>query len=478
MKLAKLIEIDEEKCVNCHRCISACPTKFPNIGTADDVIHLNDDLCIGCGECIKACTHNARIAKDDFIEAMNAIRNKEKIIAIVAPAVSSNFPERFLKFNGWLKSLGVEAIFDVSLGAELTIKSYINHIKKNKPKAVIAQPCPAIVSYIEIYQPELIEYLAPADSPMLHIMKMIKEFYPKYKNHKMLVVSPCTAKKREFEETGIGDFNVTIASFISFIEEERINIDHFPEVDFDNDPAERAVVFSTPGGLLETAEREIPGIRMSSRKIEGPHQIYDYLKKLPEMIENGMNPLLIDCLNCEMGCNGGTGTNSQEKSPDELEYYVNIRKKKLIESYQNNKRKGNHKISDVINKYWKENLYNRTYLDLSENYYENIKEPDEKTKNDIFRSMDKQDDADIKNCASCGYNSCEIMATAIYNGINKKENCHFHVLADIGHLQKDLELKITDLTDSRQVLQDQKKEIIKRTEQFINIIGKLKELTN
>ena len=70
------------------------------------------------------------------------------IVAVVAPAVASYFPNQYLKLNGWLKSLGVRAFFDVSFGAELTIKSYLHHIESNHPKTVIAQPCPAIVTYI------------------------------------------------------------------------------------------------------------------------------------------------------------------------------------------------------------------------------------------------------------------------------------------------------------------------------------------
>lgn len=58
---------------------------------------------------------------------------KEKMIAIVAPAVIVSFRGQDKEFNGFLKSLGVEAVFDVSFGAELTSKSYVEHIKSNKP---------------------------------------------------------------------------------------------------------------------------------------------------------------------------------------------------------------------------------------------------------------------------------------------------------------------------------------------------------
>ena len=214
--LSEIIEVVQDKCVNCHSCISVCPIKYCMDGTGD-TIKLNQDLCIGCGNCIKACTHQARLVKDDFSKAFQALKNKEKIVAIAAPAIASHFPDLYLNFNGWLKSLGVEAVFDVSFGAELTVKSYLNHIRKNQPEMVIAQPCPAIVTYVQIFRPELLPWLAPADSPMMHTMKMVREYYPQYKNHKILVVSPCIAKKREFEEVGIGDFNVTLYRFSEYI---------------------------------------------------------------------------------------------------------------------------------------------------------------------------------------------------------------------------------------------------------------------
>ncbi|MCF7947441.1 MAG: 4Fe-4S binding protein [Spirochaetia bacterium] len=41
-----LIEVVEDKCVNCHRCISVCPVKMCNNGSGDHV-EVNHDLCMG-----------------------------------------------------------------------------------------------------------------------------------------------------------------------------------------------------------------------------------------------------------------------------------------------------------------------------------------------------------------------------------------------------------------------------------------------
>ncbi|MCL2119950.1 MAG: 4Fe-4S binding protein, partial [Planctomycetaceae bacterium] len=319
--LAHVIDINKEKCVNCNQCIRVCPTRYCNDGSSNDHIGLNFDQCIGCGACIRACTHGAREIIDDTDSYIHDLRHGIQMVAVVAPAVAASFPNKYLHLNTWLKSLGVEAVFDVSFGAELTVKSYLEHIKKNHPKLVIAQPCPAIVTYIQIYRPELIPYLAPAHSPMLHTIQMVKEYFPEYRDHKVVVISPCVAKKREFEETGLGDYNVTMAKLEDYLQEHRIDLARFKPSGYDNPPAERAVLFSTPGGLMRTAMREVPGIDENIRKIEGPG-IYEYLNHLHESVKAGINPLIIDCLNCEFGCNGGTGTKRIHASQDELEHLI------------------------------------------------------------------------------------------------------------------------------------------------------------
>lgn len=177
------------------------------------------------------------------------------MVMIAAPGVAAEFPESYLNLNGWLQSKGVSAVFDVSFGAELTVKSYLEFIKKNPDTTVIAQPCPAIVTYIELHPPELLKNLAPAHSPMLYTIKMIKAFYPQYNGHKVAILSPFIAKKREFEEQGLGDFNVTFKSIKNYFSKRKIFLNQFPKVSYQGPVAERAVEFSTPGGLLSTAQK-------------------------------------------------------------------------------------------------------------------------------------------------------------------------------------------------------------------------------
>lgn len=434
MGLAKIIDVNEEKCQNCHACISVCPSKFCNDGSGDHV-KINDDLCIGCGQCLKACTWEARTIVDDTENFFADLKRGVPMVTVIAPAIAASFPTTYLSLNNWFKKQGVSANFDVSFGAELTIKSYLEHVKANNPKTVIAQPCPAIVSYIELYKPELLEYLAPADSPMLHTVKMIKEFYPQYKDHKIAVISPCIAKKREFEETGYGDYNVTMIKLKEYLRKNGVSLEHYPQEDYDNPPAERAVLFSTPGGLLETADRWAHGIRSKIRKIEGPHTIYEYLDHLERDVAGLRAPLIVDCLNCEKGCNGGTGTDCKELSMDELETIISRRKEQAQKRYLNDVSTSGltepkkdemiqERIVDLIESNWKPGLYNRNYVNRSNNKLVTNVPP--RNLEEIYKAMLKEKPEDHKNCSSCGYGNCKDMAIAIYNGLNKPQNCHHY----------------------------------------------------
>ena len=429
--LSEVVRVDPEKCLLCNKCIKVCPVHC-NIAIAGDSVHINTNECIGCGNCIKACTHNARIPVDDMPEFLKALHNKEKLVAIVAPAVAAQFPERYLELNGWLKSIGVLACFDVSFGAELTVKSYLEHIKKNNPKCIVSQPCPAIVTYIQIYHPELIEYLAPADSPMVHTIRMIKEFYKEYAQAKFIAISPCIAKKREFAELNLPVYNLTMSNLKKYFESQQIELSKYKKVDYENPPAERAVLFSTPGGLLATLQRWQPDIANITRKIEGENEVYPYLSHLYDSIQNSTNPLVIDCLNCAMGCNGGTGTDSVPGNIDQLDYYVNKRateaKKKYTPKHLARLFTNSHKKTlRRINKYWKSKLYTRQYLDLSEN--NTLKEISDRKLDYILKKMGKnrQTGENMQNCDCCGYGTCQEMAKHIANERNSINNCVVYV---------------------------------------------------
>ncbi|MBQ6567118.1 MAG: 4Fe-4S binding protein [Treponema sp.] len=429
--------MDSKKCCNCHRCISVCPVKMCNNGSGD-YVSVNHDLCIGCGTCIDACVHGARTGIDDIDAFFHDLKSGTPMVAIVAPAVAVNFRGRDLELNGWLKSIGVKAVFDVAFGAELTTKSYVEQIKKEDPPLMISQPCPALVSYVEMYRPQLIKYLARGDSPMAHTVEFIRRFYPAYRDYRIVAISPCFAKRREFDENGRGDYNVTMKSLDGYFAEKGIDLATFPKVPYENPLAERAVLYSTPGGLMRTAERFVPGISAQTRKIEGQPAVFEYLSGLDRSLASGDRPYyrLVDCLNCEKGCNQGGGTTNHKMPLDELEEMVEKRARDRQEQWTTSGLRKNRlalkKLENTVNAYWKPGIYERSYHDRSAAVRKFIKIPNREKLQEIYASMDKHSKADLYDCGACGYNGCEQMAVAIYNGLNRRENCHHYVL----HLAK------------------------------------------
>lgn len=450
--LKPVIFVDKDKCVNCHRCIAVCPSKMCNDGSGD-YVKVNHDLCIGCGACIAACKHGARIGIDDTEDFFASLKKGEGVVAVVAPAVAAHFRGQDLELNGWLKSIGVKAVFDVSFGAELTTKSYVEFIKKRNPKLVISQPCPALVTWFELYHPEMLQYLSPADSPMAHTIRMIKTYYPKFASCKVAVISPCYAKRREFDENGLGDFNVTMHSLSEHFKANGIRLASFPRTAYDNPLAERGVLYSTPGGLLRTAERFVPGIGKKTRKIEGAPEVYEYFEQLAEDLKKGKSPAyqLIDCLNCGKGCNCGAGTDNQELPLDELEGYIERRMEKRVAEWKmddpSKQKKSLKKLDATINQFWKEGLYTRKYEDRSATA-KRIRVPDAGQVQQIFHDMGKHEKKDELNCQACGYRSCEEMAKAIYNGVNKMEHCSYYVMHKMTQdFKEQIHQSIQEVTD-------------------------------
>jgi len=172
---------------------------------------------------------------------------------------------------------------------------------------------------------------------------------------------------------------------------------------------------------MVTGIRTFPGLGRRTRKIEGPG-VYHYLDQLHLSLKSGNNPLLIDCLNCEFGCNGGPGTKKIHTAQDDLEYYVEKRSAAAQKMYEAEDGEHPKRIHELIDSYWKSGLYDRHYADLRGN--NTIKHPNEQQLQIIYRDqLSKNSELDILNCGACGYRTCEEMATALHNGLSHPELC-------------------------------------------------------
>ncbi len=430
LKLSPVVQVDGEKCVNCHACIAVCPVKICNDGSGD-YVNVDPHRCIGCGRCLEACSHDARFLKDQFDEFLAATAAGEQIVAIVAPSAATNFPKHYLQLNAWLKTLGVAAVFDVGFGAELAAKSFAEHLKAHPESPLVTSPCPAVVSYIELYQPELLPYLAPIDSPMIHTVRMIEQHYPQFRDHRMMVLSPCPSKRREFEAAEIDSLHIGFDSIREYLDQQDIRLETFDALPYDNPVPGIGLFFPSPGGLLRTVERWIPDVRHLTRQIEGQENLYEYLKTLTPLVETDTSnlPRLIDCLNCPHGCNQGPASTLRGQPPDVAEALLRERFKALCEPEKGSGPTFNEcEVRQIVDQFWKAPDSPRSYRNRS--FDAEIEVPGKRRSKKILRSMHKYSDADLFNCCSCGYRSCDMMVLAIHNNLNRPENCHHYLMRE------------------------------------------------
>lgn len=453
-----IITTGENKCVGCNKCIRECPIFGANTAyTLNDEIKVkvNAERCIKCGKCIDSCDHNAREFLDDADKFFNDLSSGKKISIIAAPAIRVNF-NNYKKLFGYLKSIGVNVIYDVSFGADITTWAYLKAIKDNDLDSVVAQPCPPIVNYIEKYQPSLIKKLAPIHSPMLCTAVYLK----KYKNIKddIAFLSPCIGKIDEINNSnthGVIKYNVTYNKLIKYLKEKKIDLSKYNEVEFEDIGCSLGCVFSRPGGLRENIEARVKNVWI--RQVEGQNHAYKYLNDYEARVKSKKPlPLIVDILNCSSGCNLGTGTN-KDICIDDVDYNLN-NLKKIKEKEKKNIRKK----MDWLYNYFDKNL---NIKDFYRNYESNsmnnsVKEPSEIDLNRIYKSLHKETKASqVMNCSACGYDTCKDMAKAMYNNFNIVDNCMDYNRSEVlleKHLIDDKNREINDTMHEVEMLSEER----------------------
>ncbi|MGE5380801.1 MAG: ATP-binding protein, partial [Methylocystaceae bacterium] len=192
--------------------------------------------------------------------------------------------------------------------------------------------------------------------------------------------------------------------------------------EFDNIvPSGIAAIFSLPGGLKGTYLHHYPATNpYLITQVSGRIVYEKYLADLEAAINrNSENvPLIVDILNCENGCNMGPGCINHQRSVDEVQIAIARRAEGNL---QKTSRAALDTFLDAI---IPANYHYDHYQDLSNNHQ--IKIPTAEELAAIYEAMLKGEPHDFRNCGACGYNSCSRMAVAIYNGLNKAQNCHLY----------------------------------------------------
>jgi len=169
-----------------------------------------------------------------------------------------------------LRRCGFDKVFDVDLGADITImeeaSELLRRVEKNGVLPMITTCCPGWILMMEFFYHGLIENMSTCKSPHEMLGMLIKTYYAKKAGidpKKIVVVSimPCTAKKFESTrpemESGV-DYVLTTRELARLVKMRKVDFATLPDEEFD--PAlgistGAGVIFGATGGVMEAALR-------------------------------------------------------------------------------------------------------------------------------------------------------------------------------------------------------------------------------
>ena len=377
---------------------------------------MDDTKCIACGECLRNCVHDARDYIDDTETFFNALKSGRKISVLTAPALRSNFPD-WQNLLGYLKKSGAHSVYDSSFGADITTWGYLRWITKNNAKGVIAQPCPAVVNYIERYQPKLLPKLSPVHSPAMCMAVYMKKY--KKIDGEYAFISPCVAKRDEFSDPNTGNlvkYSVTFKKLLEYFQKNKINYASAQAASFDNKQHGLGAIYPVPGGLKANVEQYVNNVWI--QQVEGQPHASHFLEEYAEVKAQEELPFLVDILNCQYGCNLGTGALCGE------EQYLQVGRAMHKAREQARSTAGGNKPPGPDFKAFDKEL---KLEDFTRRYTDRQIKPISITSQDVenaFGQLKKNTERERRvNCRFCGYKSCRKMAEALAKGINHPENC-------------------------------------------------------
>lgn len=463
-----------DNCIGCNKCIRACSCLGACVAKNENgktFIEVDPVKCVACGACIDACEHQAREFSDDTERFFADLAKGEKISVLVAPAFKANYPKEYESLLGGLKKLGVNRIISISFGADITTWGYLNYVQQNDFVGGISQPCPAIVRYIEQYLPELLPKLFPVHSPMMCGAIYVKKYMGV--TDKLAFISPCIAKKNEIDDPNCGgyvSYNVTFDHLMQYAREHNVSgMLASDEIEYG-----LGSIYPMPGGLKENVYWFL-GDDVYIRQVEGEKHVYHYLKEHASDIASGKNKeLFIDALNCSAGCLYGTAVEESHAVTDDALYEVHQIQQECKKNSKNSawsKKLTPEQRLKQLNKQFKKldlNDFIRHYTDRSETCDHTV--PNAKELELIYQDMNKlTQESRCINCTCCGYETCEDMATAIYNGFSYKENC-IHYLKDSAESEK---AKAMELSSE---IQNEKETILLQKETTEETLTRVNEL--
>lgn len=322
--------IDRGKCIDCEKCIAVCPYKaivrtplpcedacpVKAIGKGDDGrVRIDFASCIYCGKCYKACPFSTIMDRSDLLRILMAMKSAKEsgreVVALVAPAVTQQFPGAIEQLFASLKLAGFAEIFEVALGAERTIKheseEFFERMKRGD-RLMTSSCCPAWVEMAKRHIPDIVPMVSSTPSPMVFTGRLAAERFP---NAVKVFIGPCIAKRYESQNDPNIDFVMTFEELGALLAAYQIDIKSLDAPPLSHPAASEARNFSQSCGVssailheigtTEDATTERP--KMEEKFINGIDRKSSALLKV--YAKGKLPGNFLEVMACQGGCVGG-----------------------------------------------------------------------------------------------------------------------------------------------------------------------------
>jgi len=414
-----MVYTQKDRCRGCYACVRFCPSKA--IKVENRLAEVMPDLCVNCGTCVRVCVPKAKLIESDIDIVNNLINSGSKVIAIL----SSSFPAAIPpispgQFIGALKKLGFAEVMEDAFGAEMVGQEYKRLLSQQKKGPIFSSTCPAVVSYVEKFYPQLVGNLAPIVSPMVALGRLIKQTYNP--DAKVVFIGPCIAKKAESKDEHVGgviDAVLTFPELSEMFSKAGINPSVVTEEKFTGPKPDIARLFPISGGLLKTTGCNDDLLHPEIVNAHGR----DYIITLLAEIANGdIDAHFINFFFCH-GCINGPSINN------DLSIF---RRRELIAKYA----EGDSQPEQTAN-----DLKKYSNIDLRRTFKAqkiSLPQPSETEVQEILAKMGKSSLVNRFDCRACGYRNCRELAVAVARGQAETAMCWPHLLSQLKETQEGL----------------------------------------
>ncbi len=406
-----LINIDNEKCNLSYSCVRICPVNAIKVEAHQDYPEVMHNACIGCGHCLKVCSPGAISYRDSKEETKALLGSDDKVAAICGPSISGEFHDitDYRKFVDMIRALGFDYVLEASFGVDLVARKYNELFNSFKGKYYITANCPAVVSYIEKFHPDLTDNLAPLVSPMIATAKVARKKYGS--KLRVVYIGPCVETKKEgkrYRDDGRVDAVLTFAELRELFAGYDISEKKVELSDFDPPIGYRGSLYPISTGILEAADIDQSLLDGNVITAEGRNSMLEAVNQFEKHIDNIKKHFN---LFYNEGCIMGPGTSRGGEK---------FRRHALVIDY------AKRRLKNFDIKKWEKDMEEFSKLDLSRKFKKDdqrLPYPDEDKIQEILQVIGKENNVDEIGCASCGYTSCRDFAVAVARGLAKTEMC-------------------------------------------------------